>query len=55
MVLRRHKKKEPVTLYVIGSFGILWSWRWESNPRPADYKLASLNFYPTLTTFNKHY
>jgi hypothetical protein len=23
------------------AFGI-WSWRWESNPRPADYKSAAL-------------
>jgi Phage integrase family len=34
---------------------ILWSWRWDSNPRPADYKLANLHFYPLLPSFNKHY
>jgi hypothetical protein len=29
-------------LYIIDSLSILWSWRWDSNPRPADYKSAAL-------------
>jgi len=42
-------------LYIIDSLSIIWSWRWDSNPRPADYKLASLCFYIPLYCFNKHY
>ncbi len=30
------------SLWPLGNLSIIWSWRWDSNPRPADYKSAAL-------------
>ena len=32
----------PKSRKVRSSFSFLWSWRWDSNPQPADYKSAAL-------------